>query len=119
MFVTENGYSSPLNKVEDYHHDVKRINYLKSYLAFLARAIRNGADVRGYFLWTLMDDFEWVNGYSVRFRIYRVDPQTLNRTPKLSASWFRNFLSNCSLNYVESCNSISLMNTYESRAQSE
>ncbi|XP_022877573.1 beta-glucosidase 18-like isoform X4 [Olea europaea var. sylvestris] len=119
MFVTENGYSSPLNKVEDYHHDVKRINYLKSYLAFLARAIRNGADVRGYFLWTLMDDFEWVNGYSVRFGIYRVDPQTLNRTPKLSASWFRNFLSNCSLNYVESCNSISLMNTDESRAQSE
>ncbi|KAL2476108.1 Beta-glucosidase 47 [Abeliophyllum distichum] len=58
MFVTENGYSSPDNQVEDYQHDVKRINYHKSYLAFLALAIRNGADVRGYFIWSLIDDFE-------------------------------------------------------------
>ncbi|KAL2495908.1 Beta-glucosidase 47 [Forsythia ovata] len=119
MFVTENGYSSPQNQVDDYHHDVERIYYLESYLAFLARAIRNGADVRGYFIWTLMDDFEWSNGYSIRFGIYHVDPHTLNRTPKLSASWFRNFLSNCSINHVESCNAISLMNKDVPMPQSE
>lgn len=55
---------------------------------------RNGADVRGYFIWSLMDNFEWVHGYKNRFGLYYVDRKTLNRTPKLSARWFTSFLTN-------------------------
>ncbi|KAL0283982.1 UNVERIFIED_CONTAM: Beta-glucosidase 18 [Sesamum angustifolium] len=97
MMVTENGYSSPGNEDDIYEHDVKRIHYHQSYLAHLAQAVRNGADVRGYFIWSLLDNFEWSNGYTAKFGIYRVDRQTLNRLPKLSAVWYRDFLRNSSL----------------------
>uniref|UniRef100_A0A5B7AKE1 Putative beta-glucosidase 18 isoform X1 n=1 Tax=Davidia involucrata TaxID=16924 RepID=A0A5B7AKE1_DAVIN len=99
MFVTENGYSPPkqeAEQVQDQLHDVKRIEFHKAYLASLARAIRNGADVRGYFAWTLMDNYEWVEGYSLKFGFYYIDRQTLKRIPKLSARWFQNFLTNSS-----------------------
>ncbi|CAI9784138.1 unnamed protein product [Fraxinus pennsylvanica] len=98
--ITNLCYSSPDKSVEDYEHDVKRIDYHKSYLAFLARAIRDEADVRGYFIWSLMDDFEWINGYSLRYGLYRIDPRTLNRIPKLSANWYRDFLNSHSLNDI-------------------
>lgn len=58
---------------------------------------RNGADVRGYFIWTLMDNFEWLQGYNVGFGLYYVDRKTLKRIPKLSAKWYTNFLTNNSL----------------------
>lgn len=54
----------------------------------------DGADVRGYFVWTLMDDFEWRLGYTPRFGLYYIDHQTLNRIPKLSAKWYQDFLKN-------------------------
>ncbi|KAK3199106.1 hypothetical protein Dsin_022521 [Dipteronia sinensis] len=97
MYVTENGYSSPRQKNEKLSyiiHDVKRINYHKNYLTALARSIRKGADVRGYFVWSLMDNLEWIDGFSVRYGLYFVDRQTLERIPKLSASWYKNFLNN-------------------------
>ncbi|GJN02361.1 hypothetical protein PR202_ga19703 [Eleusine coracana subsp. coracana] len=53
---------------------------------------RKGADVRGYFVWSLLDDFEWTSGYTLRFGLYHVDFETLKRTPKLSAKWYRDFL---------------------------
>lgn len=53
---------------------------------------RNGADVRGYFVWSLMDNFEWTDGYGTRFGLLYVDFQTLERRPKLSAQWFASFL---------------------------
>ncbi|KAK8519932.1 hypothetical protein V6N12_003898 [Hibiscus sabdariffa] len=93
IYVTENGYSPPL-AVPNLLHDVHRIEFHKGYLAALARAIRKGADVRGYFIWSLMDNFEWAGGYSSRFGLYRVDRATMKRTPKLSAKWFQNFLAN-------------------------
>ncbi|KAE9458131.1 hypothetical protein C3L33_09958, partial [Rhododendron williamsianum] len=74
--------------------DVKRVEFHKAYLASLARAIRNGADVRGYFIWTLMDDFEWLHGYNLGFGLYYIDRKTLQRIPKLSAKWFTDFLTN-------------------------
>uniref|UniRef100_A0A6N2LMW4 Beta-glucosidase n=1 Tax=Salix viminalis TaxID=40686 RepID=A0A6N2LMW4_SALVM len=96
MFVTENGFSPPQqnNQVQDLLQDTNRVDFHKSYLAALARAIRNGADVRGYFVWSLIDNFEWIDGYSQQFGLYYVDRQTLERVPKLSAKWYKKFLAN-------------------------
>ncbi|KAG5546298.1 hypothetical protein RHGRI_018463 [Rhododendron griersonianum] len=93
MYVLENGYSPPNQEVLN---DVKRIEFHKAYLASLARSIRNGANVRGYFIWTLMDDYEWVAGYGLTFGLYYIDRQTLKRSPKQSALWYRSFLTNTS-----------------------
>ncbi|KAI3753778.1 hypothetical protein L2E82_25840 [Cichorium intybus] len=100
MFITENGYSSPNIHdvpVEEILNDVKRIEFHQSYLASLAESIRKGADVRGYFVWALMDNYEWTFGYNVRFGLYYVDRKTYDRIPKLSARWYQDFLKNISL----------------------
>ncbi|XP_057460635.1 beta-glucosidase 18-like isoform X2 [Actinidia eriantha] len=99
IFVLENGYAQRQQdlQVQDSLDDIKRVEFHKAYLSSLARAIRNGADVRGYFIWTLMDAFEWLDGYNIGFGLYHIDTQTLNRIPKLSAKWYRNFLTNKTL----------------------
>ncbi|XP_052208480.1 beta-glucosidase 18-like [Diospyros lotus] len=97
LYVLENGYSPPREqnvRVQDLLNDVKRIEYHTAYLSHLAKAIRNGADVRGYFVWSLMDNYEWAEGYGPMFGLHYVDRQTLERTPKLSALWFKSFLNN-------------------------
>ncbi|XP_010245701.1 PREDICTED: beta-glucosidase 18-like [Nelumbo nucifera] len=96
MFITENGYaqaSNPNVSKRDLLNDAGRIEYLKSYLTSLNLAMRHGADVRGYFVWSLIDNFEWLYGYTMRFGIYYVDYKTLERTPKHSAMWYRQFLA--------------------------
>ncbi|CAI0439017.1 unnamed protein product [Linum tenue] len=101
MYVTENGYAPPPDEavqLQQILHDVKRINYHKSYLAAVASSIRDGADVRGYFAWSLMDNFEWVDGYTLRYGLYYVDRRTLKRIPKISALWYRDFLAHSSGN---------------------
>jgi beta-glucosidase len=90
LVITENGaaYSDapgPGGAV----HDPNRIAYLGAHLAAVHAAIAAGADVRGYYLWTLMDNFEWSWGFSKRFGIVYVDYETLTRTPKDSAYWYR------------------------------
>ncbi|XVF25999.1 hypothetical protein REPUB_Repub13aG0262600 [Reevesia pubescens] len=96
MIVTENGYGD-LNKAntttEELLHDVKRVGYMAGHLNALSTAIRKGADVRGYFAWSLLDNFEWNFGYTVRFGLHLVDYKTLKRSPKLSATWYKNFIS--------------------------
>lgn len=96
MFITENGYGEE-NKsnatIEDFLLDIERVEYMKSYLDSLATAIRKGADVRGYFVWSLLDNFEWIFGYTKRFGLYHVDYTTLKRTPKLSATWLKQFIA--------------------------
>jgi len=95
IYITENGYAQGSNSsmsAKDFTNDTPRINYIRDYLTFLASAIRNGADVRGYFIWSLLDCFEWTSGYTLRLGLYHVDFNTLKRTPKLSANWFRKFL---------------------------
>ncbi|XP_042501607.1 beta-glucosidase 18-like [Macadamia integrifolia] len=96
MFITENGYPDAnypgVISIEERLNDIKRIEYLNSYLASLTLALRNGADVKGYFIWSVLDNFEWLNGYTLRFGLYYVDYDTLQRIPKLSAMWYKQFL---------------------------
>nr|POE97927.1 beta-glucosidase 46 [Quercus suber] len=84
---------NPNSTIEDFLHDVRRVNYIAGYLDALSVAIRKGADVRGYFAWSLLDNFEWISGYTVRFGLHHVDHATLKRTPKLSASWYKQFIT--------------------------
>ncbi|MEV0848427.1 GH1 family beta-glucosidase [Streptomyces sp. NPDC049954] len=89
LMVTENGaafddYVSPEGRVED----PERIAYLHSHLDAVRRAIADGADVRGYFLWSLLDNFEWSYGYAKRFGAIYVDYATQTRIPKSSARWY-------------------------------
>jgi beta-glucosidase len=69
--------------------DQRRVEFLREYLTALHRAMQNGVDVRGYFVWSLLDNFEWAHGYGKRFGLYSVDYQTGRRTPKRSALWYR------------------------------
>ncbi|KAI3497081.1 hypothetical protein L1887_39462 [Cichorium endivia] len=97
MYITENGYSSPdvhEERVNEILKDVKRVEFHSKYLASLAKSIRTGADVRGYFVWSLMDSYEWLTGYNVRYGLHYVERQTLRRIPKLSTRWYKNFLTN-------------------------
>ena len=63
--------------------------YLRNHLVHGHRAVREGFPLRGYFLWSLMDNFEWADGYTKRFGIYYVDFETQKRTPKLTAEYYR------------------------------
>jgi beta-glucosidase len=69
-------------------HDADRIDYLRRHITAAHRALSAGVDLRGYFVWSLMDNFEWGYGYSKRFGIVRVDYETLERLPKDSAHWY-------------------------------
>jgi beta-glucosidase len=90
IYISENGTSSDDRLAADGNvYDLDRIMYLRNYLAQLQRAISEGVRVRGYFLWSLMDNFEWTSGFEKRFGLYRVDFDTLVRKPKLSASFYR------------------------------
>ncbi|XP_071905309.1 beta-glucosidase 18-like [Coffea arabica] len=112
VFIVENGYCPPWEhgEVDDLQHDTKRVEYHKAYIASLAQAIRDGADVRGYFIWTLMDAFEWSSGYDLKFGLYSLDRVTLNRIPRLSAKWYRDFLRKTSLKDLESRSAIPAIN---------
>jgi beta-glucosidase len=92
IYITENGCAYPDELVDGAVDDPNRVAYLNSHLAELAKAVSNGVDVRGYFLWSLMDNFEWAWGYSRRFGILHVDYETQKRTPKTSAHWYRALL---------------------------
>jgi beta-glucosidase len=67
----------------------KRVSYVRSHLVAVQRAITRGADVRGYFLWSLMDNFEWAFGYERRFGAFHIDYETQVRTPKPVVSFYR------------------------------
>ena len=94
IVITENGAAFPDTRVERGQvQDDDRIEYLDSHLRAVQRAIRNGVDVQGYFLWSLMDNFEWGFGYGKRFGITHVDYGTLARTWKKSAQWYRDVIA--------------------------
>jgi beta-glucosidase len=90
LMVTENGCAYPDGPGPDGRvHDERRIEYLRSHLAAVHAAVDKGADVRGYYLWSLMDNFEWSLGYAKRFGLVHVDYVTQTRTPKDSFGWYR------------------------------
>ena len=68
--------------------DQRRIDYLRAYIGAMHEAMRKGADVRGYFVWSLLDNFEWNSGFTKRFGIVHVDYETQIRTPKSSARFY-------------------------------
>jgi beta-glucosidase len=90
IYITENGCSSD-DAITPAGHivDTDRVMYLRNHLTHLHRAAAEGYPIKGYFLWSLMDNFEWADGYSKRFGIHYVDFATGKRTPKLSAEWYR------------------------------
>ncbi len=89
IYITENGCGYYDDKVENGEvFDLHRRDLVRNYLVELHRAIQDGVPVRGYFLWSFMDNFEWQDGYKTRFGITHVDYKTQKRTPKLSAHWY-------------------------------
>jgi beta-glucosidase len=94
IFISENGTSAEDKIAADGKvYDLDRVMYLRNYLLQLQRAIADGAPVRGYFLWSLMDNFEWIFGFGQRFGLYHVDFETQKRIPKLSVSFYRNVIA--------------------------
>ncbi|MBR1125711.1 beta-glucosidase [Bradyrhizobium lablabi] len=94
IFITENGTSSEDKLTADGKvNDLDRISFLRNYLLQLQRATAEGVPVRGYFLWSLMDNFEWIFGFEKRFGVYHVDFETQARVPKLSAAFYRDVVA--------------------------
>ena len=81
MMVTENGIAT--------RNDAKRVSYMQDHLAAIGRAIRDGYDVRGYFSWSLADNYEWHYGYKALFGLSKMNPQTYERELKPSAYFYR------------------------------
>jgi beta-glucosidase len=93
VYVLENGmggYDKP--DTDGAVVDNDRIAYLRAYIGALNAAVSSGADVRGYFVWSLLDNFEWESGYAVRFGLTYIDYASQRRTPKSSFEWYRNLI---------------------------
>jgi beta-glucosidase len=94
VYITENGCSVRDEITGDGTvDDQPRISYLDGHLRALHAAMTAGVDVRGYFIWSLMDNFEWSEGFHQRFGLVHVDFQTQRRTPKASFAWYRDFIA--------------------------
>ena len=94
IYITENGASSADVLTPDGQvFDTDRVMYLRNYLTQLHRAVSEGVPVRGYFCWSLMDNYEWADGYQYRFGIHYVDFTTQKRTPKLSAHFYKEVIA--------------------------
>ena len=98
IYITESGAgyndASPVNgEVMDLH----RRDYVRNYLRELHRSISDGVPVKGYFLWSFMDNYEWEDGYAMRFGVVHCDFKTQKRTPKLSARWYSQVMATNSI----------------------
>ena len=89
IYITENGCAYPDTIENGVVNDQNRIDYYNGYLKACQEAIQNGVNLKGYFAWSFMDNFEWASGYDKRFGLHYVDFETLERIPKQSALWFR------------------------------
>jgi beta-glucosidase len=94
LYITENGCASDdVPNAAGQIDDTDRLMYLRNHIGNLHRAAAEGYPIKGYFLWSLLDNFEWIAGYTKRFGIHYVDFKTQKRTPKLSAEWYRNVIA--------------------------
>jgi beta-glucosidase len=93
LYITENGaaYPDEVDEMGNVQDDL-RLEYVSEHIKATHAAIAAGANVKGYFLWSLLDNFEWARGYGLRFGIVRVDYETLERTIKSSGTWYQTFL---------------------------
>ncbi len=93
FFITENGLSmSEMPSLDGKVHDPQRIDYMHRYINGLEQAYDEGYPIKGYFAWSLMDNFEWASGYEERFGLIYIDFETKERIPKDSAYWFRDYI---------------------------
>ncbi len=93
IYITENGMANTdWVAVDGKVHDPQRIDFMTRYLGEIKRARAEGVDIRGYFAWSLMDNFEWSEGFNQRFGLVYVDFATQKRTPKDSYFWYRNYI---------------------------
>jgi len=92
IFITENGYAGADSLDQGQVHDQERITYVRTHLEALQKAMAAGVDVRGYFYWSLFDNYEWNSGYAKRFGLVHVDYDTQQRTLKDSAVWYRDLI---------------------------
>jgi len=94
IYITENGCSAAdTMTAQGEVLDTDRIMYLRNCLGQLRKAVKEGAGVKGYFVWSLLDNYEWADGYGKRFGLIYVDYQTQKRTPKLSAEFFSSVIA--------------------------
>ena len=93
LYISENGASADDPVLNGRIDDADRVMYLRNYVSQFHRAIADGYPLKGYFLWSLMDNFEWTDGYSKRFGIHYVDFATQRRIPKLSAAWYKQVIA--------------------------
>lgn len=90
IYITENGCAYPDELTNGEVNDTDRLEFYKTYLQACEEAISEGVNLKGYFAWSFMDNFEWASGYDKRFGLHYVDFKTLERIPKKSAIWFKN-----------------------------
>ena len=95
LVITENGasYDDPPLDGQAVIEDPQRVAFLRGHVAAVERAVEDGVDVRGYYVWSLLDNFEWEHGYDRRFGIVAVNFDNLKRTPKRSALWYRDLIA--------------------------
>jgi beta-glucosidase/6-phospho-beta-glucosidase/beta-galactosidase len=99
IYITENGCAYPDEKINGEVNDQERLDFYKGYLEASQEAISEGVNLKGYFAWSFMDNFEWASGYDKRFGLHYVDFETLERTPKKSAIWFRDVMTKNSVDF--------------------
>lgn len=93
IYITENGCAYDDELVDGVVQDTKRVEFFSSYLEECGNAIESGVNLKGYFAWSMLDNFEWALGYSKRFGLHYVDFNSFERTPKSSAIWFADLMS--------------------------
>ncbi len=93
IYIAENGCALDDQVVDDHVHDTRRIKYIHDHLVELRKTMRLGVNIRGYFVWSLMDNFEWAHGFSKRFGLIYIDYPTQKRIIKDSAYWYSKVIS--------------------------
>jgi beta-glucosidase len=99
IYITENGCAYPDELIKGEVNDQDRLEFYKTYLIACQEAIEEGVNLKGYFAWSFMDNFEWASGYDKRFGLHYVNFETLERTPKKSALWFREVTAKNSVDF--------------------